>query len=204
MKSIKRKSLKRSRSKSINKSLNKINTKTFINYEKLTNKTKTYLIHDNGGRPFSVVASNAGINVYSNNNDTLLLHIPTFIGYWSGYDSSEYRMHGNSILIQKTPTTYIEIGWNIYEFTTPEPILDYISPVGNSDVPYPVAYSKHYVYFMLDQQYVPRDQFITKANVKNAQKIYREFYGIIHKDNHNNVKLSRKEMENVNVLVERK
>jgi hypothetical protein len=183
---------------------------TFIPYETLTKNPKIYLIHDNGGRPFQVVASSFGIDIYTYSDDdlysdrdavydVLLLHIPSFIGYWPGFDSSYYAMHGNSILIQKTPHTYIEVGWNIYRFTTTEPILEYISPVGNSDVPYPVAYSKNYVYFMLDQQYMPRYQLYTEATVENAETIYQEFYGI-----KKSKLVEKKVMKNVHVLVKRK
>ena len=44
---------------------------------------------------------------------------------------------------------YVFIGWNVYEFTAPEEITRYYSSVGPSDVPYPVAVSKTYAYFML-------------------------------------------------------
>lgn len=68
---------------------------------------------------------------------------------------------------------------SVFSFTTDDEIIDYISPVGNSDVPYPVAYSKNNVYFMLDDQYIKRKDLELEANVSNAENLYGEFYGHI-------------------------
>ena len=48
---------------------------------------------------------------------------------------------------------YVFIGDRLYGFSTPddEPIETFYSTVGNNDVPYPVALSKNYIYFMLDR-----------------------------------------------------
>jgi len=54
--------------------------------------------------------------------------------------------------------SYVFIGDCIYIFEPPEndEIVDYHSMIGSSDVPYPVAVGKKYLYFMLDMKYVPR------------------------------------------------
>jgi hypothetical protein len=169
-------------------------TQSFISKDDLTSKSKKriYYIHDNGGRPFKVVANKEGIFIYTHKSpledrdrdnmkyDILLQKIKNFKGYWSGFDSSYYEMHGNSILIQVTKKSYISIGWKIQKFETSEEIIDYISPVGNSDVLYPVAYSKNFVYFMLENQYVDKKDLLTIPNVANAEDIYGEFYGHIY------------------------
>jgi len=157
------------------------NTNSFIKRNKITNKS--YLIHDNGGTPFKVIVSNDNIKIYTYKDsdtkikeyDVLLLTFPKFTGYWYGYDML-YHDHGNSILIQLTPNQYVYVGSVIQSFETSEEILDYMSPLGNSDVPYPVAYSDNYVYFMLDNKYVKKDKLETDAIAANASEIYGEFY----------------------------
>merc|ERR1712232_277922 len=46
---------------------------------------------------------------------------------------------GNSILLQKAADTYIYLGEHIQSFKTSAEIVKYVSPVGNSGVPYPFA-----------------------------------------------------------------
>lgn len=194
------------------KSLGKT-TESFIPKTKLTGKDREYLIHDNGGRPFKVVANNKGIDVYVYKDDPdrdweeelvydiHLLSFKTFIGYWVGFDTSQYtNFHGNSILIQETEHSYVSIGWAINRFNTTDTILDYVSPVGNSDVPYPVAYGTDNVYFMLEMQYVPREQLQTNPTPANAEKVYCEFYE--HPQSDRRFKITR--MKNVKVLAKRR
>lgn len=88
-------------------------------------------------------------------------------------------MHGNSILIQISDHKYIYVGNIIYEFATDEKIIDYVSPVGNSDVPYPVAIGSDNVYFMLDKQFIKSQDLETPITVANAENLYSEFYGHI-------------------------
>jgi len=60
------------------------------------------------------------------------------------------KFDGNSILIQNHRLTYIEIGREIFEFEALDEIVTYVSPVGNSDVPYPYAVdSKNRYYLMI-------------------------------------------------------
>jgi hypothetical protein len=178
-------------------------TKSFIPKNKLTSRPREYLIHDNGGRPFNVVATNKGIDIFTMidkkstsldyNEDPVydqhILSLKKFIGYWVGFDTSSYtNYHGNSILVQETKTSYVSIGWMIFRFTTDEEILDYVSPVGNSDVPYPIAYTKNYVYFMLDDQYVKKSDLTTQSIPIEAENIYGEYYGHLFPENQNIMK----------------
>lgn len=101
---------------------------------------------------------------------------------------SEYGFPGNSILIRLTATRnkYVFIGHDMYEFTAPEPITKYYSIVGNNDVPYPVATSKTYAYFMLEPsvsasemigvggEYVPKSLF--PRGFKNWEDAYAIYY----------------------------
>ncbi|VBB18193.1 mg989 protein [Yasminevirus sp. GU-2018] len=190
-------------------------TKSFISREKLSSRPREYLIHDNGGRPFKVVATHSAINIYSFEEDknrdwskepdynVHLLKITKFLGYWVGHDTSEWtNFHGNSILVQETKTSYISIGWMVHRFETDEEILDYVSPVGNSDVPYPVAYTKNYVYFMLENEYVRKDQLTTEATPVNADDIYGEFYGHIYPENQDAMKKIR--FKKLKLLIKRR
>jgi len=214
-----------------NDKLNKVgpNTKSFIKREDLNDdKAVEYLIHDNGRRPYKVSAFKYAIFVYeyyTNNychhkstvdceygyevcyifKNEPLLTIDKYIGFWPGMDTHIYSDFfgtcGNSILIQETKKSYISIGLIITRFKTDEKILDYISPVENSDVPYPVAYSDKYVYFMLDDVYIKKDQLKTIATPFYAVDMYGEFYGHIHPENKKN--LVKIKMKNFKILKER-
>jgi hypothetical protein len=184
-------------------------TKSFIIKSKLSARNRIYMIHDNGGRPFKVIANNNGIEIYTYSDDSdadhtydkLLLSINNFIGYWVGFDTSKYtNFHGNSILIQITKHKYIYVGWIIQEFETTDQIIDYVSPVGNSDVPYPVAYGETNVYFMLDMMYLPKINLMTQVSPINAENIYGEFYGHVYPEN----KLKKNKIKKAKILVKRK
>lgn len=161
------------------------NSKSYVPFDKLGNKNRIYYIHDNGGRPFKVVANKKnGITVYTHDKSdnesypTIVLEVPDYIGYWYGFDSSPNEMHGNSILIKIKSDEYIHIGWEIYKFGTgQDEIIDFISPIGNSDVPYPVAYGNEYVYFMLDEKKIKINDLEFKLTVANAEDLYGEYYG---------------------------
>lgn len=192
------------------------NTHSYIPVKKFTKRGKSYQIHDNGGRPFKVVVNKDGLFVYVWNGneggedggpeetiygDVIFELSPDeFEGYWSGFDSSPYEFHGNSILVKINANRYISIGWTIYQFDTDEEIIDYVSPVGNSDVPYPVAYGTEYVYFMLDMQKVLRSELEVEATVGNAEEIYGEFYGHLHKKKY---KIPKLPIDNVEIIQDR-
>jgi hypothetical protein len=59
------------------------------------------------------------------------------------------RFDGNSILLQLSKTKYVSIGHEIYSFTTNHQIVEYISPVGNNDVPYPYAVDDIGQYYLM-------------------------------------------------------
>ncbi len=104
------------------------------------------------------------------------MEIDNFMGYWYGYDTSVDQMHGNTILIKLAVNKYIFIGSEIYKFKThDDEIIDYVSPVGNSDMPYPVAYGKQFVYFMDDKEKVKRSNFKLDISPVNAEDIFVEF-----------------------------
>lgn len=175
---------------------------------------KFYDIHDNGGRPFKVIITNDGIQIYTYlNHDqpeyNILLHtFPEFLGYWSGYDSSYIHpkctepSHGNSLLIQISKTKYVYIGDNIYSFETDDIILDYISPVGNNDVPYPIAYGKDNIYFMLDKQFIKRVDLHSPITVSGAEDLYSEFFHIAYGSKKHSIIVY--EMKNIIIIEKRR
>ena len=66
---------------------------------------------------------------------------------------------GNSILIKIDNNKYVYIGSDIYSFTAETNIIRYVSPVGNNDVPYPLAYGSQnvYVFGFDDHKYIPKE-----------------------------------------------
>eukprot|EP01129_Flabellula_baltica_P015172 TRINITY_DN7540_c0_g1_i1.p1 TRINITY_DN7540_c0_g1~~TRINITY_DN7540_c0_g1_i1.p1 ORF type:complete len:211 (-),score=43.76 TRINITY_DN7540_c0_g1_i1:18-602(-) len=140
-------------------------------------ETLNYTTQMNGGEMYSVVVSPDEISVrrYQDNTQQVL-RLTEFMGHWSGFDSSVYEMHGTSILIQVTALEYYYIAGSVVKFVTEEEVVDFVSPVGNSAVQYPVSYGKKYCWFMEDRQYVEADQLGVEMTVRNAEEIYSRFY----------------------------
>ena len=86
---------------------------------------------------------------YFEYNETL--NTIKFVQTHNKYDKYK-KENGNSILLKIEQNHYMYIGDKIYEFDTDDEILDYISPIGNNDVPYPYAFSGRYTYIMLDNK----------------------------------------------------
>ena len=143
---------------------------------------KHYLIHDNGGRPFAMYVSpkKDAVAIYKLPKGFLepegVYHKDkTFVKYYSelvkkikckdvfigvspkntmtkfsgGFGK---KFDGNTNLIKLSDKRYVYVGETIFEFTSLNKIVDYQSPVGNSDVPYPYAIDeKGNYYLMLDK-----------------------------------------------------
>lgn len=157
-----------------------------------------FLTHDNGGRPFFCRVSPRRVQVFriphdaytwdedfDANDDTrnfelytqLVLELVRPKRVWVGEDvGRDPHFHGNSMLILGTDGAYYFVGERIYSFVTQEPITDFYSRVGNSDVPYPVAASQSRVYFMLDQVSVPREDLRLHLYDVDMADAYDAFY----------------------------
>ena len=117
-----------------------------------------YFRHDNGGRPFKVIVEkNNDVydvfvykmaqeeNEYEDNAILTFKSDMVFIGQsplnkmtrYSGGHGAKFA--GNTILLHLHDNIYVSIGWEIFSFETNSKITSYVSPVGNSDVPYPYA-----------------------------------------------------------------
>jgi hypothetical protein len=53
----------------------------------------------------------------------------------------------------------------------------YYSLLGNSDVPYPVLLETTYVYFLLDHNYISRNEFSPSMTKKDWEDAYSRYYG---------------------------
>lgn len=129
---------------------------------------KTYFTHSNGGRPFKIVIKNKDIYVYKytgfvNNNNIYskkeILYLKNvkkiFIGK-SKYMSNTFDSYfdGNSILVNIKNNEYVFIGNKIFKFNSFFEIVNYKSPVGNSDVPYPYGIDKNNNYYLMIEDVV--------------------------------------------------
>ncbi len=97
-----------------------------------------------------------------------------------------------------------QLGSSIYQFETTEEILDFISPIGNNDVPYPVAYSENFIYFFIEEgdgkggYYVDKKLFAPmEPIVKNADTLIDMYF-----DN-KAIQKNRKHFKNFKNIVER-
>jgi|SaaInlStandDraft_4_1057021.scaffolds.fasta_scaffold05478_2 hypothetical protein len=114
----------------------------------------TYYTHNNGGRPYKVVVGENDVTVYKQDGQTydnydelVCTYHPSkiFIGkspeipmtVFSGGHGQEFD--GNSILLKINQNEYVFIGERIFTFVPLNEIDQFVSPVGNNDVPYPYA-----------------------------------------------------------------
>lgn len=133
------------------------------------NKRQKYKIMDNCGISFIVFINKNTVNIHKNiynmDTDKSSMEKKPILTYktekiWIGKSpknemttfSRGYgpKFDGNSILL-KLKDKYIYIGSEIYSFVPLAPIKTYISPVGNSGVPYPYAIDTgNNYYFMIE------------------------------------------------------
>jgi len=123
-----------------------------------------YYIHANGDRPFKVVVDDLSVNVniYKRvrNTESVYESVPyksfecanVFIGQDPNNQSIETI--GNTILLQLSNCQYVFIGGCIKMFQTSNTIVEYVSPIGNSDVPYPYAIDDMDNYYLLIEDVV--------------------------------------------------
>ena len=147
---------------------------------------KTYYILDNGGHPFKVDIENNNVIVYkieyiSNSNDIKYAKEPIlifnnvnkiFIGKspknkittFSGGHGKKFD--GNTILLNIKDNKYVFIGLNIFSFIAESDIIKYVSPIGNSGVPYPHAVDKNNNFYLM----------IEDVMIKNIPKNINPYY----------------------------
>ena len=141
---------------------------------------KMYETHDNGGRPFLVFVNDTNNNVlvykqenaehshsaseddepsYSRFPNFIFLNAAkVFVGISPENEMTKFsggygpKFDGNSILVNTEHNNYVYIGSEIYSFKSLSKIVEYVSPVGNNDVPYPYAIDiQGNIYLMLEK-----------------------------------------------------
>lgn len=139
--------------------------------------------HNNGGRPYRVIIRGNHVEVLNNEEEP---NFPissfncskVFIGKsylndmtrFSGGYGSEFD--GNSILLHLENNKYIFIGHRIFLFESLSPIIDFKSPVGNNDVPYPYAIDEENNYYLLIEDVIVQNN----NNVLNYDDPYTYYY----------------------------
>jgi len=174
---------------------------TFIKRENI--KPKNYITHDNGGRPFLVNISKDVIRIYTHDSTyydvepkksdytVLIKEITNFNGYWYGFDNNtkNKKTNGTSILIELKELKYIFIGVYVIEFVTDEPIIEFRSTMGNSDVIYSYAWSENKIYNFTDEnvKYMNRQDI----DVQHEENVWTGgFYNKVYKNDIKNLKSS--------------
>lgn len=154
---------KKTRSRSISRSPS-VNRRQSKNPSTIRSVGRSYVTLDNGGQAFFVkiqgkdviVSRKSGKTVHSIKNAKKI-----FIGK-SGTRSDT----GNSILVNTTGDNYEYIGEAVKRFRLIDgnPIKTYLSPVGNSAVPYPFGLSSTYAYLMVENKVVPQRYLKTEKD----------------------------------------
>jgi hypothetical protein len=88
-------------------------------------------------------------------------------------DNKSYgkEFNGNSILLQKTDKTYMFVGDKIFSFRPLSEIVKFVSPIGDSQVPYPYAVDIKNNYYMLIA-----DVVIGNPKISNNKDPYDLYY----------------------------
>jgi hypothetical protein len=159
-----------------------------------------YLTHDNGGRPYLVYTGETDVTVYTappgdypygwpddKDDYTKLVKKITNVSkkFIPRYKTvRDFNSTGNSILVQ-SGKEYVYIGENIFKFKPEkgDEILKYFSPIGNSDVPYPVAVGKTHVYIILDKVVIEKEIFPKGVDWENGAMDY--YYENLSSDRRN-------------------
>jgi hypothetical protein len=130
-----------------------------------------YYTHDNGSRPFKVIISKNHVKIFAEKTGDSEIEYAqkpfyegdvqkVFIGL-SPLNSmtSHSRGHGpnfdgNSVLLHENELNYVYVGESVKRFQAITPIVQYVSPVGNNDVPYPYAIDKLNNYYLMIENVV--------------------------------------------------
>ena len=152
--------------------------------------TKKYLTHDNGGRSFVVLRTGTTVDVFMYKGDgerlgERLSHYTNVTQFFEGEDPVEGFL-GNSVLFGpinghcSRKMTYVFVGRKIFSFTTSSPVTDYVSPVGNNDVPYLYAVTCDRVYLMGEGVYIYKSDLkerdYTVESYTNEDCPYFQYY----------------------------
>jgi len=171
---------------------------------------RVYYTHYNGLNPYEVHISKQKIVIYDTENPSVMVRTilnpkRVFIGkspkipmtkYSGGYGS---QFNGNSILINTHSYNYIWIGDEIQEFTTKnDNITKFYSPVGNNDVPYPIAIGENYVYcFIYPKGYINKEYVYIKSNLQKTLDYCMVYDPFFYSFNHKPPKMTLEEFKKI-------
>jgi len=136
---------------------------------------RSYEIHDNGGRPYTVVdqSKKKTAMVYADNK---LLKTLKYSKLWTGNPKSQQFGDwepGNTVLVQLGKTRCVYVGRDMLSFNLlkGDIAVDYYSPIGNNDVPYPYLIGKTHTYLINEAVTVPN------AALDFTKDVYSQYYG---------------------------
>ena len=159
-----------------------------------TKSTKSYFIHDNGGRPFIVyIKDQKDVSIYKKSDKYFVIEEENYkwmyinlvakykpLKIWIGKSPKNNitlggggygkKFDGNSILLQITKNNYVFIGSSIYTFEHKNKINKFISPVGNNDVPYPYAIDINNNYILFSEYKIMND--VPKKYISDPYEYY--------------------------------
>jgi hypothetical protein len=87
---------------------------------------------------------------------------------------------GNSILCEISKLEYVYLGDIIMSFTSISPIVKYISPIGNSDVPYPFAIDSNKNYYLMIENVIIKSNNNNKYVFDKSDEPYSVYYKIMN------------------------
>ena len=175
------------------------------NAKKITHKHyRKYFIHDNGTRPFLVYVKGTQIYIYKIREDVyldeekfmkhkdrswaytkLVKHYnakKVWIGKSPENPMTRYsgafgpKFDGNSILLQISKNKYVWIGRTIHQFTMNDEVEIFYSPLGNSNVHYPVIIGTKNIYFIDIFFYVDRKHLPDNLTDEQWTDLYTIYY----------------------------
>ena len=82
----------------------------------------------------------------------------------------------NSLLVHVEDDLFVYVGSEIFAFTAPSAVEAYVSPLGATDNPYPVAVTQSHVLFLLERAMVPRAAIEPHLGDEGWQGAYAVFY----------------------------
>jgi hypothetical protein len=95
----------------------------------------------------------------------------TFKRIWLGVDPDNDSFFGNTVLIDLTSYNYVYVSCTIEAFNLSNRITAFWAPVGNSNVPYPIAWSTTDVYSLVEMTRYNRHVIKLKVGKSNVTKL---------------------------------
>lgn len=113
--------------------------------------------------------------------NSILLQIDRNHDSFSGVRAGSARRPSRA-KIRQSGFRYVFIGMSIFQFDTSEPITTFESPIGNNDVPYPVALSSQEAFFLIEQERLPRSMTLAPGpkDPGSDSSVWKIFYNSLY------------------------